>query len=479
MFSRVELSADGPIELEVLGCWQGGEMGAAEHPIVQAAANRSDFSGEIGETADAFPDGAPRVLIVGLGPREDYSLSAARQAAAAGCRRLAQIAPGRVSLRLPSSADAEISGRAWGEAAGLLAWSVDEFKGKPEEKPALALSAHSSEWRAPLEQGLMLAEAANFARTLVMTPPNIATPEWMAIQAERVAAEGGMDCRVLREAALEQRELVGLTTVGRASKFPPRLIRVEWRPEGDTRPPVVLLGKTITFDTGGYSIKGKNSMPGMKVDKAGGCAVLGAMHAVAHVIKPNFPVVGLLVAAENAIGEEAYRPDDVMRYPNGVTVEVTNTDAEGRLVLADGLIWAGKEEKAAIIVDLATLTGGVVTALGSACAGYFCDDEALRAELEAAAEASEELIWRLPILPAHEKMMKSPVADIVNSNLSGKAHPVQGAAFLKRFAPEDTPWAHIDIAGVASTDDDSGMMEPGPTGFGVRLLAEWLSRRTA
>jgi leucyl aminopeptidase len=233
----------------------------------------------------------------------------------------------------------------------------------------------------------------------------------------------------------------------------------------------VLLGKTITYDTGGLTLKINNGMVGMKRDKDGGCAVLGAMHAIATVLKPAFPVVGLLVAAENSVSDSAMRPDDVIVYRNGVSVEVTNTDAEGRLVLADGLCWACDEENASLIVDLATLTGGVVTALGSTYAGMFCDDAGLIARLEAAADLSGERVWRLPMHAEYREMMKSTVADIVNSNPNRKAHPIQGAAFLSHFVKDGVSWAHIDIAGVHAVDADTGPYIKGPTGFGVRLLA--------
>ncbi|MEO1585449.1 MAG: M17 family metallopeptidase, partial [Planctomycetota bacterium] len=195
---------------------------------------------------------------------------------------------------------------------------------------------------------------------------------------------------------------------------------------------------------------------------------------IATVIKPKRRVVALLATAENSISDEAYRPDDVLTFMNGVTVEVTNTDAEGRLVLADALCYACKHEDPAYIVDLATLTGGVVVALGSTYAGMWCDDDGLRTKLEAAADASDERLWRLPHHAEYNELMRSPVADIVNSAPVREAHPIQGAAFLSYFCDEGIPWAHIDIAGAHSTDKNTGPYIAGPTGFGTRLLAELL-----
>ncbi len=210
----------------------------------------------------------------------------------------------------------------------------------------------------------------------------------------------------------------------------------------------------------------------MKQDKDGGCAVLGAMHAIATAIKPDRPVIALLCAAENSVSENAYRPDDVLKFKNGVTVEVTNTDAEGRLVLADGLCWACEHEEPAAIVDIATLTGGVVTALGKVYAGLFANDENLFGSIQNSSQTTGERVWRLPLHDEYREMMKSPIADILNSNPNRQAHPIQGAAFLSHFVTEGTPWAHMDIAGVHHTDKDTGAYSSGPNGFGVRLLSE-------
>jgi len=242
--------------------------------------------------------------------------------------------------------------------------------------------------------------------------------------------------------------------------------------------PAVNLGKTVTYDTGGLSLKTGGFMKGMKEDKDGGCAALAAMHAIATVIKPRRPVVCLLPAAENSVSDNAYRPDDILTFRNGVTVEITNTDAEGRLVLADALRWACDKEKPAFIIDLATLTGGVVTALGSAFAGMWCDDDALRARVESASEESGERVWRLPLDDdEYREMMKSPVADMINSNPNRKAHPIQGAAFLDAFVKDGTPWCHLDIAGVHAVESDTGPFAANtPTGWGVRLLAALLDQ---
>jgi leucyl aminopeptidase len=293
----------------------------------------------------------------------------------------------------------------------------------------------------------------------------------MAEQAVKLGRRHGLRVKVWEGDALEKDRFEGLLNVGKASENSPRMIRLEWAPRGATGKPIVLIGKTMTYDTGGLSLKINNGMVGMKRDKDGGCAVLGAMHAIATVIRPRRRVVALLASAENCISDEAYRPDDVLRFRNNVTVEVTNTDAEGRLVLADALCWACEKENPACIVDVATLTGGVVTALGSTYCGMFCEDDKLRARVEEAAKASGERVWRLPMHQEYRDMMKSPIADIVNSNPNRKAHPIQGAAFLSYFVDEKIPWCHLDIAGVHVSEKNAGPFIEGPTGWGVRLLA--------
>jgi leucyl aminopeptidase len=371
------------------------------------------------------------------------------------------------------------AGIAVGEGLGLLGWVCDEFRGKATTDPKrtpLEIGAGTGPFANGVERGLALAESTNLCRTLSQTPPNVATPAYMAEQAQKVAKQAGLSCRVWKGDQLEKDKLIGLINVGKASENKPCMIRLEWNPKDAKGKAIVLIGKTMTYDTGGLSLKINNTMVGMKRDKDGGCAVLGAMHAIGTVIKPKKRVVAFLVAAENSISEEAYRPDDVLRYRNNVTVEVTNTDAEGRLVLADALCWACEKEDPAYIVDLATLTGGVVVALGSTFCGMFCEDDKLRAKVQAAADASGERVWRLPMHQEYKEMMKSPVADILNSNPNRKAHPIQGAAFLSYFVEEKVPWCHLDIAGVHVAEKNAGPYIEGPVGWGVRLLANLVEK---
>ena len=466
MFRSLSLARDGATEIRVVGVF-------AEDRDSGAWRDRRELSDDAGSMTETIEDGK-RVLVVSLGAQGDWGPAKARTVANAVGRRLAALRVRSAAWALPGD---ESTDRVAGEILGMLAYRFDRFRGtaaKPDTAEELQVVVGADRWAA-FERGRALADAVNATRRWVETPPNVATPGFMADEARRVASECGLDCRVVEGSELEAERLVGLMTVGGASVNKPCLIRLEYVPEGGSEePPIVLLGKTITYDTGGLSIKPREGMVGMKGDKAGGCAVLGAMQAVAQVVKPRRRVVGLLVAAENSISDNAYRPDDIMTYRNGITVEVTNTDAEGRLVLADGLIWASEVERAAEIIDLATLTGGVVIALGAMFAGAFGTDDRLVEELREAGQAVGERLWRLPLDDEYREMMRSPVADLLNSNAGRRAHPIQGAAFLQAFVPEGTPWAHLDIAGVAGVDKDKPGLTPGASGFGVRLLAKYL-----
>ncbi|TVQ64460.1 MAG: leucyl aminopeptidase family protein [Phycisphaerales bacterium] len=453
---------------------------------IAAALKRPDATGECARVTEAFPAGQ-RVLLLGLGKPGDCTDDTLRAALAALGKKLAEIKAADAAIEIADTLAGaknpvapDRAGLLFGEAMGLLSFVYDPLKGSAGTRTArkdITLRASSKRFTDAMKQGLALATSANLSRWWSSTPPNIATPMWMALQAKVVAQKTGMRCDVYEGRALEEHRLHGIRIVGDASVHKPCMVRLEYRPRGprSNARPIVLVGKTLTYDTGGLSLKINNSMRGMKGDKDGGCAVLAAMHAIATVIKPSRPVVALLACAENSVADNAYRPDDVIAFRNGVTVEVTNTDAEGRLVLADALCWACEEENASHVIDVATLTGGVVVALGSTYAGLWCDDDALRAKLERAADTTGERLWRLPLHQEYRDMMRSGVADIVNSNPNRKAHPIQGAAFLAHFVKEGTAWAHIDVAGVHVEDAGrNAYAKDTPTGFGARLLAELL-----
>ncbi len=498
MFASVRFGGRGALGAVVVGQFKGAGLDAASAGLDASglaasvakagAAGRGEATGDVGRTVVLPSASGPRVVIVGLGPREGFTLGALRDAMGGLIRSLAAAKVSSVELAIdhalatleerPAKAEA---GRCLGEGVGLASWVCDQFRGTATPDPAraeLRVTVADSATAEGVRRGLALAEASNLARTLSNTPPNICTPAYMAEVSRRVAKKFGLRCTVMEGEALERERFVGLVNVGKASENAPCMIRLEYRPARPRRgaKPVVLIGKTMTYDSGGLSIKVNNGMKNMKRDKDGGCAVLGAMQAVASVIRPGVPVVALLAAAENSISDEAYRPDDIITYRNGVTVEVTNTDAEGRLVLADALCWACEKENPGAIIDMATLTGGVVIALGHVFAGMWCDDDRLRGAIEAAAESTGERVWRLPHDPAYREMMKSVIADIHNSAPVREAHPIQGAAFLSYFCEAGVPWAHLDIAGVHETEKTRGPFEAGPTGWGARLAAEAVAR---
>ena len=495
MFSSIKVGSRSKSKTLVVGMFKGQALDATTKSFdtdgsIAAASKRAEATGDAGSVVQAYPTkGYERVLILGLGNKSSFDVSSLRNAGGAIGRALSKAEVGSVEFalsgamgKLPKKAQVtpfEV-GSMLGEGLGLVSWSYDDLRGSAttvEKKPTLSLSGSHKKFEDGLRRGLGMAEGSNIARTLSQTPPNIATPMWIAGECKKIARKSGMKCTVFSGKKLEEERLNGLINVGKASENKPCMIRMEYTPKsGKSKSPIVFVGKTMSYDSGGLSIKVGGGMVGMKRDKDGGCGAIGAMHIIANVIKPNRPVVALLVAAENSISDEAYRPDDVIEFRNGVTVEITNTDAEGRLVMADGLCWACEKEKPEFVVDIATLTGGVVVALGSAFAGCWSNDDALFEKFSDAGKASNERLWRLPLDKDYTALMKSPIADILNSAPIREAHASQGAAFLEHFVEDGVKWAHLDIAGTHATNTAKGPINPGPTGFGARLLAEVVER---
>lgn len=444
-------------------------------PAVGEALRTPGFKAKVGEVV---PAGA-RAVLLGIGDPKALSPTSLRKAGAKLVAALDRMGHDAVSIEALPQAEASRSassfGRGLGEGLAVGNWRLEGFAGGASErspaKASLRVASPDPGLAAGLEEGLSIGECVNFTRTLQATPPNIAHPQWIAAEAKRLAKTHKLKARVIDFSEAKRLGMGGLATVGMASVHKPCLIELQHLPaKAEKAPHLVLVGKTLTYDTGGYSLKVNNGMKGMKYDKSGGCAVLGAIRAIAEAKLP-IRVTALLPTAENMVAGDAFRPDDVITLMNGVTCEVTNTDAEGRLVLADALCWACEKLRPDAIVDLATLTGGVVTALGSHCAGYFCEAPDLARRLEEAAGATGERLWRLPLWDDHRGLMRSRVADIVNSGAKRGAHPIQGAAFLSFFVKPEIPWAHLDIAGVAD-DEGHEIYESGPTGFGTMLLLE-------
>ena len=365
------------------------------------------------------------------------------------------------------------------EGIWLGAYQFKKYK-KAEEQPACVLFLEAGKSTAALKSRLEKVQkstyATNLARQIIHEPANVINPQTLSELAEGLAEQYGFKCTVIDSKQLEELKAGALLAVGRGSKTPARMIVLEY-PGTDTESrtaPVVLVGKAITFDTGGYSLKGVEHIVGMKFDKSGGVAVLCTLVAAAS-LKLKLPVIGIIPTAENMVSDEAYRPDDILISMAGKSIEIISTDAEGRLILADALTYAQKTYKPKAIIDIATLTGGVITALGHVRAGILSNNESLSNALFASGEATHERLWPLPIDDEYAEAIKSSEADIKNSG-GRDASTITGAMFLKQFIEDGILWAHLDIAGTADTDKGQPYCPKGPTGFGVRLFLDYLQK---
>ncbi len=445
---------------------------------VEAVLKSDKFHGKLSETF-LLPIGSQWVVLVGVGKKEKLTLEKIRQAGASATRRM--LAAGFASfargLLQVAGAGAQEVAQALAEGTLLGTYAYQELKTlSPEEKrsvKAITVVVANKKDEAPvkrgIQQGQVIAEAVSWARDMINRPANKLTPTIMANEAKAAAKRFGFRCRSLTPAALRRLGMNALLGVARGSVEPPRFIIAEYRGKGaGTKRPIVWLGKGITFDSGGISIKPADKMEQMKYDMSGGAAVLGAVRAVA-ALKLPVHVVGLVPATENLPSGSAQKPGDVVRALGGKTIEVINTDAEGRLVLADALGYA-KRYKPEAMVDLATLTGACIVALGQHCMGLMTNNGKLAEKVKKAGEKVGERAWELPLWPEYTEAIKSDVADVKNVG-DGKAGAITAAAFLKEFAGE-APWVHLDIAGVAWADADKGYLRKGATGVGVRLLVE-------
>ncbi len=450
-----------------------------------------DFKPKPGALTSIPLDGPiKRLLLVGLGKRESFDLDNLRWAAASVAKfaKSATLATTTLCLHseLPNQSPAAIA-QAIAEGATLAAFSYDEFK-KPQPsdetstpKPARPTTftlhepdtARHAELTRGLADGTIIADATNYTRSLACKPGNVINPQTLVTESLAFARRERLHATIIDAKKAQKLGMGGLTSVGQGSNSSPALILLEYvGPGAAKQKPTAIVGKAITFDTGGISIKPAADMDAMKYDKCGGVAVLGVLQAISRLKLP-IRVVGVIPTAENALSENAYRPGDIVRFYNGKTSEINNTDAEGRLILADALAYVADIYQPAAIIDMATLTGGVVVALGSVYAGLFSNNDALALALEAAGKTSGELLWRLPLHDRYIPLMDGHHADLVNAGARG-ASPIQGAIFLQHFVPPKTPWAHLDIAGTAFPSKDDRYLTKGATGFGVRILTHYL-----
>lgn len=448
-------------------------VGAAEvHGLTGAAAEVASVPVPGGTSAN--PD-LRLVVLVGVGAARPIDLRRAGAAVARASRDRGAVATSVPAVHEDTHAAVEafVVGAMLGSF--VFHWRSQGPEHQPVRRMVLAAPALTSD-RAVLERAVALGGAGWRSRLLATVPSNLKNPAWLAAQAEEIAEAAGLDVEIWDESRLAKEGFDGILAVGAASATPPRLIRLDYTPAGVSArtarklPQVVLVGKGITFDTGGLSIKPAASMGSMKRDMTGGAVVLATMAALADVDCP-VRVVGLVAAAENAISGSALRPGDVIRHWGGRTTEVGNTDAEGRLVLADALAYAVSELSPTLVVDIATLTGAVKVALGQQVGGLFANDDVLAAALAEAGERAGEPLWRFPLHPAYEDRLKSQVADA--SNDPGGPGAITAALFLQHFVG-DVPWAHLDIASVGDVEKEWHEWTVGPSGFGARLLLTWL-----
>lgn len=462
---------------------------------ISSLLGNGDFRGKEGDAQVLYPRdgevGAKRILLVGLGKREDLDVERMRRAAAVAVKAASRL---RVSELASIMHHAEMverrvtperAARAVAEGAVLAGYRFSEMKSEPEDETERPVEVNSftllekvGEKADRLAEGVAvgaaMARGANLTRTLGNLPGNVATPTYLAETAERIARETGMTTATLGRAELEKEGMKALLSVAQGSIQEPKLIVLKHEGGPKDQKPLVLVGKGLTFDAGGISIKPSSGMEEMKFDMSGGGAVLGAMQAIGELKVPA-NVIGVVPSSENLLSGAAMKPGDIIGSHAGKTIEIINTDAEGRLILADALSYVRRFEPRAVL-DVATLTGGVVTALGKHALAVMGTDDALLEEVRAAGERAGERTWPLPLLQEYREQLDSDYADIKNSG-GREASTISAGWFLRAFVG-DYPWAHLDIAGVAYGDGKLPYQAKGATGIPTRLFVEWVLSRT-
>ena len=467
----------------------GGALAAVDRQLdghLRAILEAEKFGAKSGQatylhTAGRLP--ADRVVVVGLGARRDTTAEIVRRAAAAGLRRARDLGARSAAVELLGQRlPAEQRAHAVVEGAILGVYTFDRYKKEKADKAIETLTVLSGEARATREvtrgaqAGEVFGDATVFARDLVNAPANDVHPSHLARVAAEVARAGGLEVTILDRAECKKLGMGAFLGVAAGSEQPPKFIHLAYTPTGRARKRVAVIGKGITFDSGGLDLKPADGMLRMKNDMSGAAAVLGIMRALPK-LGPDVEVHGLIAATENMPSGSAIRPGDVLRAMNGTTIEIGNTDAEGRLTLADAMSYAVSRIQPDEIIDMATLTGACVVALGPLCSGLFANDPALAGRVLAAAERAGERVWQLPLIDEYRDGLKSDVADLNNVGPRGGG-AITAGLFLREFAG-GKPWAHLDIAGPAYVDKDGPLGGRGGTGVGVRTLLTYLTTRSA
>lgn len=413
------------------------------------------------------------VVVCGLGKNDGNSEEAVRKGAFAAVSKAAAKGLASAAIYAPK-AEERLRSRSLAEGAVLAGYRFKKYVSPDKDdrfkEPAVVVIMNADEQG--LAEGCALGGAQVYTRKLANEPANVINPVTLAAEAMKLAEDYGLECEIWDEKRIEEEKMGAYLAVARGSDNPPRFIRVTYTPQGECKGHAVFVGKGLTFDSGGLDIKSADSMLTMKGDKSGACAVLGAIRAAAELKLP-WKVTALIAAAENMPDGSSYRPDDILRARNGKTIEVNNTDAEGRLTLADALCFAS-ELKPDFIVDIATLTGACAVALGPDTAGLFTNNDAFGDKVLAVARASGERLWKLPLDDEFlRKAVKSPVADLINS--AGRyGGAITAAMFLEAFVDKEIPWVHLDMAAVDCVKEPRGYYVTGATGYGARTLASLL-----
>ncbi len=434
-----------------------------------------EFHGKVLETAMLHrPKGvkAKRLILIGGGKAKDFGTAQMRKLAGTLVRKLKNHSFTNVALLIDGAQASEAMCQAAIEGAILGNWEPTVHKSETKDihfLESFTVVSSKGNYRNAAERGSIVASAQNFTRDLVNEPANLLTPMVLAQKAQAMAVAEGLECEILDRDRMKQLGMGSLLGVAMGSSEPPALIVVRYRPaKASSKDHLALVGKGVTFDTGGVSIKPADGMEKMKYDMAGGAAVLGAIKALAR-LKPSIAVTAFVPAVENMVSHNAQRPGDIVTAMSGKTIEVLNTDAEGRLILADAIEYA-RRQGCTHMVDAATLTGAVVVALGHVHVGAFTNNDAMLSRVMTASKAQGEKMWHMPLDDEYKDYLKSPFADL--GNIGGRwGGACTAAYFLKEFAL-DTPWVHLDIAGTAWLDDTKPEMPKGPTGVGVRTFVE-------
>lgn len=454
---------------------------------ISAVFKSEDFKGDKGQTAllRFAPKGkvkARSLMLLGVGDKADYSLPEVAAAAGSATRYLRTRNHKNFAL-LPRH-EGGAAGVAQAAAQGFVTsqFELDKYRTKDKKDKSVSKlvvcieGAKPSDLKSGLERGKAVGESMNFTRDLANEPPNILTPTEMANRAAKMAKETGLKCEILDEAKMIKLGMGSLMSVSIGSEQPAKLIVLRYTPAKSTAKKgqlLALVGKGITFDTGGISLKPGEGMDAMKYDMSGGATVIGTMRAIA-LLKPTVPVLGIVAAVENMPDGKASRPSDIVTAMNGKTIEILNTDAEGRLILADAVAYAEKQG-ATSIVDMATLTGAVIVALGDQNTGIMGNDQGLVDEIIAYGKENGEGFWQLPVSKEYSKQIRSDIADIKNIGPRGKAGTIMGAVFIQEFV-DKAKWAHLDIAGTAWCDSAKPHQSKGPTGVAIRTLLTLVER---